>query len=184
MTFDAVDGGVRLESRDTGRSSSQSYSHSFDLNVPRNFNVRIKSAGGGVTITGVDGVFTGTTGGGEIEIRKANGEANIKTGGGEIRVSDSRLTGSVSTGGGKVLIERVDGNFSGYSGGGTVTYINSSGGTGKDGGKGIGKGAGDGASVTVGDGATVSITNKGNDHHHYYQWSRAEQHLRLRWQSG
>jgi beta-lactamase regulating signal transducer with metallopeptidase domain len=161
VTFDAVDGGVRLESRDTGRSSSQSYRHSFDLNVPRNFNVRIKSAGGGVTIAGVDGVFTGTTGGGEIVIQKANGEANIKTGGGEIRVSDSRLSGSVSTGGGKVLIERVDGDFSGYSGGGTVTYINSNGGRGKGTGQGIGKGAGDGASVMVGDGATVSISNKG-----------------------
>ena len=161
VTFDAVDGGVRLESRDTDRSSSQSYSHSFDLNVPRNFNVRIKSAGGGVTIAGVDGIFTGTTGGGEIEIRKANGKANIKTGGGEIRVSDSRLSGSVSTGGGKVLIERVDGDFSGYSGSGPVTYINSNGGKGKGGGQGIGKGTGDGASVMVGDGATVSISNKG-----------------------
>ena len=161
VTFDAVDGGVRLESRDTGRSSSQSYSHSFDLNVPRKFNVRIKSAGGGVSIAGVDGVFTGTTGGGEIVIQKANGEANIKTGGGEIRVSDSRLSGSVSTGGGKVLIERVDGDFSGYSGGGTVTYIGSGGGKGKGDGKRIGIETGDGASVMVGDGATVSISNKG-----------------------
>jgi hypothetical protein len=161
VTFDAVDGGVRLESRDTGRSSRQSYRHSFDLSVPRNFNVRIKSAGGSVSIAGVDGVFTGTTGGGEIVIQKANGEANIKTGGGEIRVTDSRLSGTVSTGGGKVLIERVDGDFSGYSGGGTVTYINSNGGKGKGGEQGIGKRTGNGASVMVGDGATVSISNKG-----------------------
>jgi beta-lactamase regulating signal transducer with metallopeptidase domain len=128
VSFDAIDGGVRLESRDTGRSSTQSYSHSFDLNVPSKFNVRISSAGGGVTIAGVDGVFTGKTGGGEIEIRKANGDAEIRTGGGDIRVSDSRLIGSVSTGGGKVMIERVDGDFSGYSGSGPVTYINSNGG--------------------------------------------------------
>jgi beta-lactamase regulating signal transducer with metallopeptidase domain len=161
VTFDAVDGDVRLESRDTGRSSNQSYRHAFDLNVPRNFNVRIKSAGGSVSIAGVDGVFTGTTGGGEIVIQKANGEANIKTGGGEIRVSDSRLSGSVSTGGGKVLIERVDGDFSGYSGSGPVTYINSNGGKGKGDRKGIAIGTSDGTNVMVGDGSTVSISNKG-----------------------
>jgi beta-lactamase regulating signal transducer with metallopeptidase domain len=162
VSFEAVDGGVRLESRDAGRSTSQSYSHTFDLNVPRNFNVRISSAGGGVSIEGVDGVFTGNTGGGEIEIRKANGEAEIRTGGGNIRVSDSRLTGSVSTGGGKVLIERVDGNFSGSSGSGPVTYINSNGGVkGKSGKQNIGISTGDGTGVTVRDGASVTISSKG-----------------------
>jgi beta-lactamase regulating signal transducer with metallopeptidase domain len=158
VSFEPVEGGARLESWDAGRSSSQSYSHAFDLNVPRNFNVRIKSAGGGVSITGVDGVFTGTTGGGEIEIRKANGEADIRTGGGEIRVSDSRLTGSVGTGGGKVTIERVDGDFSGYSGSGPVTYINSTGGIkGKGVKRGVGIGSGDGIGVAVGDDGRVSI---------------------------
>jgi hypothetical protein len=89
--------------------------------------VRISSAGGGVSIAGVDGVFRGNTGGGEITIQKANGDVEIRTGGGDISVSDSRLTGSVSTGGGKVMIERVEGNLSGYSGSGPVTYINSQG---------------------------------------------------------
>ena len=83
-------------------------------------------------------------------------------------MSDSRLSGSVSTGGGKVLIERVDGDFSGYSGSGPVTYINSNGGKGKGGGQGIGKRAGDGTSVMVGDGATVSISNKGGTTTTYY----------------
>jgi beta-lactamase regulating signal transducer with metallopeptidase domain len=164
VSFDAVDGGVRLESRDTGRSSRQSYSHTFDLNVPSKFNVRISSAGGGVSIAGVDGVFTGTTGGGEITIQKANGDVEIQTGGGDIQVSDSRLTGSVSTGGGKVMIERVDGNFSGYSGSGPVTYINAEGVKGKTGkhtirlgtGEGAGAGVGDGVSVSVGKGSTTT----------------------------
>jgi beta-lactamase regulating signal transducer with metallopeptidase domain/DUF4097 and DUF4098 domain-containing protein YvlB len=150
VSFDAVDGGARLESRDTGRSSTQSYSHAFDLNVPRSFNVRIKSAGGAVSIVGVDGVFTGSTGGGEIEIQKVNGDAEIRTGGGDIRVSDSRLTGSVSTGGGKVMIERVDGNFAGYSGSGPVTYINSSGAKAKGAKENISIGTGQGAGVGVG----------------------------------
>jgi hypothetical protein len=159
VRFVQVDGGARLESRDTGRSTSQSYSHTFDLNVPRSFNVRISSAGGGVSIAGVDGVFAGVTGGGEVEIRKANGDVQIRTGGGNIWVSDSRLTGSVSTGGGKVMIERVDGNFVGHSGSGPVTYINSDGGIkGKKGKQNIGIGTGDGASIGVGGGASVRVS--------------------------
>jgi DUF4097 and DUF4098 domain-containing protein YvlB len=143
--------------------------------------VQIKSAGGGVTIKDVDGYFTGSTGGGEIEIRNATGRADINTGGGDILVSDSRLTGSVSTGGGQVLIERVTGDFSGYSGSGPVSYINSDGGIKRKGGaRGsssassvssatneptyvvdgvpIGIGAGSGRSVTVQRGSKTTTT--------------------------
>jgi DUF4097 and DUF4098 domain-containing protein YvlB len=137
-----VGGGARLATEYTGRSTNQSSSHRFEIHVPRSFNVRIKSAGGGVAIKNVDGYFTGSTGGGEIEIRNASGQAEISTGGGDILVSDSRLTGSASTGGGQVLIERVTGSFSGYSGSGPVTYINSDGGVKrKDGARGSSSGS-------------------------------------------
>lgn len=128
LTLTPVVGGARLATEYTGRSTNQSSSHRFQIHVPRNFNVQIKSAGGGVTIKDVDGYFSGSTGGGEIEIRNATGKAEIRTGGGDIWVSDSRLTGSASTGGGQVLVERVTGDFSAYSGSGPVTYINSDGG--------------------------------------------------------
>jgi beta-lactamase regulating signal transducer with metallopeptidase domain len=170
VTLTPVEGGARLATEYTGGSSSQSFSHNFDIHVPRSFNVKIRSAGGGVTINGVDGYFTGNTGGGEIEIRKANGKAEIKTGGGDIRVSDSRLTGSVSTGGGKIMIERVSGNFSGYSGSGPVTYINSDGGIkSKNGTKGTGSSSSatnepvyvvDGVSIGIGVGSGRSVSVK------------------------
>ena len=134
LALTPVSGGARLATEFTGSSNTQSSSHRFEIHVPRSFNVRIKSAGGGVTIKDVNGDFTGSTGGGEIKIRNASGQAEISTGGGDIWISDSRLTGSVSTGGGQVLIERVTGNFSGYSGGGPVTYINSDGGIKRKGG--------------------------------------------------
>jgi beta-lactamase regulating signal transducer with metallopeptidase domain len=113
-------GGATLESDFTRHGTSQSTGHTFRISVPRNYNVRISSSGGSVSITGVDGTFTGQTGGGEINIQKANGEVDIQTGGGEIHVSDSRLNGSVSTGGGIVRIEGVTGNLVGMSGSGPV----------------------------------------------------------------
>ncbi|PYO80056.1 MAG: hypothetical protein DMD63_02310 [Gemmatimonadetes bacterium] len=125
VTLQPSDGDATLESSFTGFTNNQSTSHRFDIEVPRNFNVRINSAGGGISITSVDGTFTGHTGGGEVTIKKVNGEVNIRTGGGEVYVGESRLNGSVSTGGGLIRIVGVDGNFNGYSGSGPVITTDS-----------------------------------------------------------
>ncbi len=127
VTLQPSDGGARLESAYTEWGNSQSSHHVFEISVPRNYSARISSAGGSISITGVDGVFSGQTGGGEINIEKANGEVDIRTGGGEVRVSNSRLNGSVSTGGGIVRIEGVTGNLIGKSGSGPVINSKSSG---------------------------------------------------------
>ena len=119
---------TRLETIYTGRSNNQSFSHLFEITVPRKYDVRISSAGGSVTITGLNGTFSGNTGGGEITIANTSGEAHLRTGGGEIHVVGSRLDGSVSTGGGVVRIEGVTGNLEGYSGGGPVV-VSKKGGT-------------------------------------------------------
>ena len=128
--------GARLETDFTGRSNNRSTSHTFQINLPRKYNVRIESSGGAVSITGVDGSFNGTTGGGEIDIQKAGGDVDIRTGGGDIHVADSRLNGSVRTGGGQVRIENVTGDLSGDSGGGSVIYNGKSGASAISGGKG------------------------------------------------
>ena len=127
VTLQPSDGGARLESDYIESGNSQSSHDVFEINVPRNYNARLSSAGGSISITGVDGVFTGQTGGGEINIQKSNGQVDIRTGGGEVRVSDSRLNGTVSTGGGIVRIEGVIGDLNGESGSGPVIYSKSSG---------------------------------------------------------
>jgi hypothetical protein len=127
VRLEPSDAGARLESDYSVRGNSQSSREAFQINVPRKYNVRISSAGGGLSITGVDGTFTGQTGGGEINIQKANGEVDIRTGGGDVHVSDSRVDGTVSTGGGVVRIEGNAGNLNGESGSGPVVYTKSGG---------------------------------------------------------
>jgi beta-lactamase regulating signal transducer with metallopeptidase domain len=127
VTLQPSDGGARLESAYIESGNSQSSHHVFEISVPRSYNARLSSAGGSISITGVDGVFTGQTGGGEINIEKTNGEVDIRTGGGEVRVSNSRLNGIVSTGGGIVRIEGVIGNLIGKSGSGPVINSKTSG---------------------------------------------------------
>ena len=127
VTLEPTAGGARLTSEFTASGSSQSSSHVFEINVPRSYNATISSAGGSVSISGVDGTFKGQTGGGQINIEKANGEVDIQTGGGDVHVSDSHVNGNVSTGGGVVRIEGVTGNIIGESGSGPVIQSKSSG---------------------------------------------------------
>jgi beta-lactamase regulating signal transducer with metallopeptidase domain/DUF4097 and DUF4098 domain-containing protein YvlB len=100
-------------SRQLTRSST---AHQFDVWVPRQFNLRIASAGGGLEISGLDGVMTGHTGGGEVNIDHTSGRVTLTTGGGDVSVADSHLDGEISTGGGHVSIERNQGNLRGHSG--------------------------------------------------------------------
>ena len=131
-TLQTVAEGVRLRTVYTGGSGQTSFSNSFDIRVPRRYSVRLKSAGGGITILGLTGIFNGNTGGGEIEIRNTRGEIDLHTGGGEVHVTNSALNGNISTGGGAVRIEGNDGDLQGDSGTGDVinsTTTNSRGGT-------------------------------------------------------
>jgi beta-lactamase regulating signal transducer with metallopeptidase domain/DUF4097 and DUF4098 domain-containing protein YvlB len=125
VSLQPSNGNVSLESDFVRSSNNQSTSHHFDIQVPRRYNVRIKSAGGGISIENLSGRFVGNTGGGNITIRKANGEVHLATGGGEINVTDSNLEGRVSTGGGLVRIMRVNGSLKGTSGSGPVIYTDS-----------------------------------------------------------
>jgi len=143
VSLEPSETGARLESDFTTPRSSRSTSHTFEISVPRRYDVRISSSGGSIAITGLDGEFTGHTGGGEIDIKRSSGEVDLRTGGGKIHVSDSRLNGSVRTGGGTVTIERVTGDLDGSTGGGSVRNSSS------------------GASLGTTDGATVAGPGSG-----------------------
>jgi DUF4097 and DUF4098 domain-containing protein YvlB len=114
--------GVGVSAVPTGNSHRQSTSHRFEIRVPARYDVRVRSAGGDVTIVGVEGTFEGDTGGGELVLSDTRGRASLTTGGGDIDVSDSDLRGKVSTGGGTVKLSRVKGGLQGSSGSGPVIY--------------------------------------------------------------
>ncbi len=116
INFDSQGDDARLTTRFEGRSGNESFDNSFSIRVPKRYNVRIKSAGGGVSITGVEGSFSGMTGGGEIRIDDAKGDAHLTTGGGDVRVTKSHLDGSIETGGGTVKLQGVTGDLVGNSG--------------------------------------------------------------------
>ncbi|HEX4826259.1 MAG TPA: hypothetical protein VFV19_18305 [Candidatus Polarisedimenticolaceae bacterium] len=115
---------VRVETKYQSGQHSQTSNIELEIRVPSRYDVAIDSMGGGLSIDGVTGAFSGETKGGEISLHDVEGEAKLKTMGGEISVKDSTLDGSVSTMGGEVTIENVTGNVKGSSMGGNVSYKN------------------------------------------------------------
>ena len=114
--------GVRVTTKFPNNSHLQTSSVEFTINVPRQYNVRLHSAGGGLDVSNVEGSFEGSTGGGVLEFHHVKGSASLSTGGGEIRVDDVDMSGSMSTGGGKVWLSRVRGGLSASSGSGPVIH--------------------------------------------------------------
>ena len=95
-----------------------------DVQVPRRSDLRLRTAGGGISIRNIEGSISGRTAGGELTLENLKGSIELSTGGGEITLTDSQLDGTVSTGGGKVLVENVEGDIAASSGGGEVVYRN------------------------------------------------------------
>jgi DUF4097 and DUF4098 domain-containing protein YvlB len=117
-----VDGGVRVTSRPAHDRHSYSTSHAFEIQVPRRYDLRLESSGGGLAVAHIEGTLRGTTGGGDIVLEHVKGRATLTTGGGDIHVSDTEASGSVSTGGGIVRLSRVQGGLRGSSGSGPVIH--------------------------------------------------------------
>jgi DUF4097 and DUF4098 domain-containing protein YvlB len=104
-------GGAQVRAWQQGAPSGYSTSHAFEVRVPRRYDVRISSAGGGLRIADVEGTFTGETRGGELSLERVRGRADLHTLGGGVTVFDSRLSGRVWTGGGEVRLDRVSGGL-------------------------------------------------------------------------
>jgi hypothetical protein len=120
VMFDRTANGIELRAVVDSSGNNYVNSNSFELWVPRTFDVQTSSAGGAIAIDNVEGRFAGNTGGGEITLDNISGDASLTTGGGEVTVTNSSLNGSVTTGSGKALVTNTSGNLSVTSGSGPV----------------------------------------------------------------
>jgi hypothetical protein len=118
ISFTRTPDGVRVESRypDNPAVVDHNCSFSIDVRVPKQFDVRLRSAGGTVDIRNLKGTVIGLTGGGRLTIAGMEGTVRLRTGGGSIYVSDSDLEGHLTTGGGEIQFRHVTGPVTARSG--------------------------------------------------------------------
>ncbi|MFB3904263.1 MAG: DUF4097 domain-containing protein [Acidobacteriota bacterium] len=110
----------------------------FLITVPREFNVDLRTSGGGITVTDLDGkasartsggglhfgriqgpVFGRTSGGG-IELQGCTGHADVETSGGGIEIGDVEGDVTASTSGGPISIARARGRVRAETSGGGI----------------------------------------------------------------
>ncbi len=116
-------GGLEIKT-DLKRRNVSTHGVNFKITLPKKFNVKLDSTGGGLTIENLEGTFSGKTMGGELVLRNVLGRARLTTMGGEIKLTDSELDGYLKTMGGEVLFRNVTGDVDGSSMGGLVRYEN------------------------------------------------------------
>lgn len=116
--------GVRIESDYGSSRHNRRGGTDVEVSVPRRFNVDLETAGGGISIDGVEGELEGSTMGGALDLKNLKGKLKMSTMGGAVSLTSSDVDGTVSTMGGRVVFRDVKGDVKGSSMGGDVIYEN------------------------------------------------------------
>lgn len=121
--------------------SSGSQQSSIQVSVPGHYNARLKTSGGDIVVSQLQGEVSGstsggdvrvadlqgplnvTTSGGDMEVARISGKTEIRTSGGDIRVRDIGSDLRAQTSGGDVVVSNVHGNVDARSSGGGVKAL-------------------------------------------------------------
>ena len=93
----------------------------YTIALPAQFNARLKTSGGDIEVSDVQGELNVNTSGGRIELRGGGGSLNGHTSGGSIAVKSFRGPVRLGTSGGNISVEDVMGKVEGSTSGGSVS---------------------------------------------------------------
>lgn len=121
------------------------YEVQWNVRVPKNYNVVVKTSGGSVDLGDLGGTVDARTSGGSIETGRLGGDATLKTSGGSIvingalgrveartsggsiRIGDTAGPVDARTSGGSISLARVRGSVYAHTSGGGITIDEASG---------------------------------------------------------
>jgi hypothetical protein len=122
LRFDEEPHAVRIVAR---RASGMSFWHNnvslrFEIQVPRQTSLELKTGGGDVSVSELQGTFRLKTSGGDVEVIDVKGNLDGETSGGDMRVR--RLSGDLllRTSGGDIRAEGISGRVEITSAGGDI----------------------------------------------------------------
>ena len=93
----------------------------FVITVPREFNVKVGTAGGSVRLASLTGTTTGETSGGSIRAEDITGPLLCETSGGSIKVERIAGKATLETSGGRITAQTVAGDLVAETSGGSIT---------------------------------------------------------------
>lgn len=113
---------VRVEYRPT---RSHSGNISFEINVPSQFELDLRTAGGNLELEGaLTGSLNGSTSGGNIQLADVTGEVKLSTSGGNILTGEIRGDALLATSGGNIETKTVSGTLEATTSGGNIQVGN------------------------------------------------------------
>ena len=127
--FKESDNGVKVWTDKKSDWNSWSGSQKFKVVavVPNNYNAELKTSGGDIQITSLDGELELATSGGDILIINSKGSLIAKTSGGDIQSTDFDGKSELKTSGGDIEALNSNGNIEAQTSGGDIKLITSNG---------------------------------------------------------
>ncbi len=114
---------VRVSFKPRGRSWSRNVK--FEIDLPAEFNVELKTAGGDIDFTGsMKGTLEGTTAGGDINLKDVDGKIEMTTAGGDIKAGKVAGDAHLKTAGGDIEIQDAKGEVEAKTAGGDIKVGN------------------------------------------------------------
>jgi hypothetical protein len=92
----------------------------FEITVPYNYNTDIKTFGGKIEVSGIEGEVKTKTSGGGLRFNDISGPVTGKTAGGSIEVKKCTGRIDIETLGGTIQIDRADGDIKSHTTGGSI----------------------------------------------------------------
>lgn len=92
----------------------------FVITVPRVYNVDLKTSGGGITVSDLEGKVNGKTSGGGLAFGNIRGPVFGRTSGGGVKLDSCVGNADVETSGGSITLGDVDGEVSAVTSGGSI----------------------------------------------------------------
>ncbi len=92
----------------------------FDVSLPQEFNVDLKTSGGSISIDDLNGEVRSKTSGGSLSFNRIEGPVWGRTSGGSIKLLSCDGTADISTSGGSITIGEVTGDVVAHTSGGSI----------------------------------------------------------------
>lgn len=122
VSFKTTSNGLKIEGDKTGGNwgSWGSRRVRFDITVPQNFNLDMRTSGGSIRVDDLIGNVEVDTSGGSLRFGNIEGEIDGRTSGGSIRVEGAKGNVKVRTSGGSLSIGDIAGDIHGRTSGGSI----------------------------------------------------------------
>lgn len=128
--FEENSEGVNITAK-AGRGFWNWFSRNMNLKieifVPENYNLKLSTSGGDMSLNRINGDIKLTTSGGDIRIKESAGDIVATTSGGDIVFFESKGNAKLTTSGGDIRATGFDGNMAAATSGGDIDLIGSHG---------------------------------------------------------